>query len=120
MRSPFLHETSHFGALPTLCQAELWAALLQGAGEKSRAPFNVLLSSEGDLAGGMVLFERDLRPDDVFAFHPDPPRADLLEDLRRTVPPRPEAETSSSSKTAESWDRPLAALLEPGALGGGA
>jgi type VI secretion system ImpM family protein len=100
------------GSLPTLRQAEFWAALLQGAGEKSKAPFNVLLSSEGDLTGGLVLFERDLRPDDVFAFHPAPTRADLLEDLRQVVP-APE----SASYPAANWDRPLAALLAPGALG---
>jgi type VI secretion system ImpM family protein len=102
------------GALPTLCQSEFWAALLQGAGEKSRAPFNVLLSSEGDLAGGMVLFERDLRPDDVFAFHPDAPRVDLLEDLRKTVPAQPDSPLHPPAH----WDRPLAALLAPGGLGG--
>ncbi|HEV7518016.1 MAG TPA: TagF domain-containing protein [Thermoanaerobaculia bacterium] len=117
------------GSLPTLCQSQLWAAVLQGAGEKSRAPFNVLLSWEGEPAGGMVLFERDLRPDDVFAFHPDPPRADLLEDLRHDVPTRPESPERPSSPAAAAataaspafsggaaWDRPLASLLEPGAL----
>jgi type VI secretion system ImpM family protein len=97
--------------LTPLRQAQLWAAALLGTGAKGKAPFNVLVPALGaDLAGGIVLFERDLRPDDVFAFHPDPPAYDFLEDLRRTVP------GSAEPAVAEIWERPLASLLEPGAL----
>jgi type VI secretion system ImpM family protein len=101
--------------LSAVRQGELWAALLQGAGEKSRAPFNFLASLEDGPQAGMVIFERDLRPDDVFAFHPDPPRADLLEDLRREIPTLPPG-AASAAPPPELWDRPLATLLDRGAL----
>jgi len=98
--------------LPALCQAQLWAAALLGTGAKGKAPFNVLLPTLGaDPAGGIVILERDLRPDDVFAFHPEPPSYDFLEDLRRAIPG-----TAEATVAADLWERPLSSLLEPGAL----
>lgn len=98
--------------LPALRQAELWAALLQGTGAKGKAPLNTLIPWGTDSAGGIVILERDLRPDDVQALHPDPPGYDLLEDLRTRVP---------AGKTAPAamhlGEEPLSALLLPGALG---
>ena len=98
--------------LPALHQAELWAALLQGTGGSGKAPLNTLIPWGTDPAGGIVILERDLRPDDVQALHPDPPGYDLLEDLRTRVP---------AGKTAPSpmhlGDEPLSALLLPGAFG---
>jgi type VI secretion system ImpM family protein len=98
--------------LPALSQAQLWAAALLGTGAKGKAPFNVLLPALGaDPAGGIVILERDLRPDDVFSFHPDPPAYDFLEDLRHAVPG-----SADSTLSAEMRERPLSSLLEPGAL----
>lgn len=98
--------------LPTLRQAELWAALLQGTGGAGKAPLNTLIPWGTDSSGGIVILERDLRPDDVQALHPDPPGYDLLEDLRTKVPGAREAPPS-----AEPEDKPLSSLLVPGAFG---
>ena len=98
--------------LPVLQQAELWAALLQGTGAKSKAPLNMILPWGNEPTGGLVILERDLRPDDVFAFHPEPPAYEFVEDLRRAVPG-----ASSEVPPPERWDQPLSILLEPGALG---
>lgn len=96
--------------LPAVRQAQLWGAVLLGTGAKGKEPFNVLLPGAGaDPVGGIVILERDLRPDDVFAFHPSPPAYDFLEDLRTTVP-------GAADPNAPAWDRPLSSLLEPGAL----
>lgn len=98
--------------LPVPRQAALWAALLQGSGAKGKAPLNVLLPWGNEPAGGIVILERDLRPDDVQALHPDPPGYDLLEDLRKRVP------TGKTVPAAmELGEEPLSALLLPGALG---
>jgi type VI secretion system ImpM family protein len=98
--------------LPVPRQAELWAAVLQGPGAKGKAPLNVLLPWGNEPAGGLVILERDLRPDDVLAFHPEPPGYELLEDLRKRVP------TGNAAPVAmQLGEEPLSALLLPGALG---
>jgi type VI secretion system ImpM family protein len=95
--------------LPALLQAELWSAFILGTGARGKEPLNVLLPWGGvDPDGGILVLERNLRPDDVFVFHPSPPHYDFLEDLRRAVPgaagPLPE----------EGWDLPLSSLLARG------
>jgi len=104
--------------LSTVRQAQLWAAVLVGTGAKGKDPFNVLMPGLGaDPAGGIVILERDLRPDDVFAFHPSPAAYDFLEDLRSTVPGSAEVAAPPAATAAAALpDRPLASLLEPGAL----
>jgi type VI secretion system ImpM family protein len=99
--------------LPVLRQAELWAALLLGAGAKGRGSLNLLLPWGSDASGGIVLFERALRPEDVLALHPDPAGYDRLEDLRHRVPGAAEA---GAAPPPEAWGQPLARLLEPGAV----
>lgn len=99
--------------LPALRQAELWAALLQGTGV-GKAPLNTLIPWGTEPGGGIVILERDLRPDDTQALHPDPPGYDLLEDLRKRVP----GGRGAPSAAVEKWDEPLSTLLAPGALGG--
>jgi type VI secretion system ImpM family protein len=94
--------------LPRLLQAELWSAVVLGTGARGKEPLNVMLPwKNADPEGGLLLLERNLRPDDVFAFHPAPPRYDFLEDLRRAVP-------GTAPLPVESWNRPLSSLLEPG------
>jgi type VI secretion system ImpM family protein len=98
---------------PALRQAELWAALLQGIGAKGKAPFNVLIPWGNEPAGGLLVLERDLRPDDVQVLHPDPPGYDLLEDLRTRVP----AGKAAPPAAMHLGEEPLSALLLPGAFG---
>lgn len=96
---------------PGKLQAEIWGAFLLPRGEKGKSPFNVVLPSGAgaDPAEGLSILERDLRPDDVFLFHPDPQSYDFVEDLRRSVP-------GAGGETAppEGWDRPLATILATG------
>jgi type VI secretion system ImpM family protein len=98
---------------PAWRQAELWAALLRGPGAKGKAPLNTLIPWGSEPAGGIVLLERDLRPDDVQALHPDPPGYDLLEDLRTRVP----AGKTAPPAAMQLGEEPLSALLLPGAFG---
>lgn len=96
--------------LPVLLQAEVWVSALLGSGAKGKTPMNVLLPWGSDPAGGIMILERDLRLDDVLAFHPDPAGHDLLEDLRREVP------GGAAPLPADRWERPLSSLTEPGAF----
>ncbi len=95
--------------LTAILQAEVWSAFILGSGAKGKEPLNVLLPWKGDPEGGIVILERNLRPDDVFAFHPSPPHYDFLEDLRRAVP------GAAEPLSPESWDLPLSSLLQSGA-----
>ncbi|HEX4963758.1 MAG TPA: TagF domain-containing protein [Thermoanaerobaculia bacterium] len=95
--------------LPALLQAELWSAFVLGAGAKGKEPLNVLLPWKGEPEGGILILERNLRPDDVFAFHPSPPHYDFVEDLRHAVP------GTAAPPPEEGWDLPLSSLLQAGA-----
>jgi type VI secretion system ImpM family protein len=100
--------------VPVLRQAQLWAAVLQGTGAKGKAPLNALLPWGTEPDGGLVFLERDIRPDDMLALHPDPPGYDLLEDLRKRVPG---GKGTSPPSAMQLGEEPLSALLLPGALG---
>lgn len=93
---------------PGKLQAEIWGAFLLPRGEKGKSPFNVILPSGvgADPAEGLSILERDLRPDDVFLFHPDPQGYDFVEDLRRSVPG-----AGGDTPLPAGWDRPLATIL---------
>jgi type VI secretion system ImpM family protein len=95
--------------LPVALQAELWSALVLGAGARGKEPLNVIFPWKGaDPAGGLLILERNLRPDDVFIFHPAPPHYDFLEDLRKTVP-------AAAGPSTDGWGLPLASVLKAGA-----
>ena len=95
--------------LPALLQAELWSAFILGAGARGKEPLNVLIPWKGaDPAGGILILERNLRPDDVFVFHPAPTRYDYLEDLRRAVP----GTGGPAASHREAWNAPLSSLLQ--------
>jgi type VI secretion system ImpM family protein len=95
--------------LPVALQAEFWSALILGAGARGKEPLNVILPWKGaDPAGGLLILERNLRPDDVFVFHPEPPHYDFLEDLRKAVP-------GAAGPSTDGWDLPLASILKAGA-----
>lgn len=101
--------------LPVLLQAEFWSAFILGTGARGKEPLNVLLPWRGaDPEGGILILERNLRPDDVFVFHPAPPHYDFLEDLRRAVPG---AAGSPGPMSGEDWNAPLSSLLQRDAKG---
>ncbi|MCP4659668.1 MAG: type VI secretion system-associated domain-containing protein [bacterium] len=95
--------------LPLRSQVAFWCALLAAWGYKVRTPCNLLFALE-DECSGIALIARELRPEDVFVFHPEMPEYEFIEDLRQAVP-RAAGEEIPSSTPA---DRPLASLLAPG------
>lgn len=83
-------------------QALLWTALLVGAEPRRQAPVSVLLPlTEPD--AGLVLVQRELRPDDALLFNPACRDYEFVEDLRRDVPGTGDGQPLP--------DRPLADLL---------
>lgn len=90
------------GELPLVTQALLWASVLVGQEARKAPPVSVMLPLT-DPAAGLVLLQRELRPDDALAFNPDGRSFEFVEDLRHQVPGAGAAEPVS--------DRPLAALL---------
>lgn len=83
-------------------QALLWTALLAGAEPRKQAPISVLLPLT-EPGAGLVLVQRELRPDDALLFNPACRGYEFLEDLRRDVPGADDSQPLP--------DRPLAALL---------
>lgn len=66
-------------------QALLWTAILAGDEPRKQAPISVLLPlTEPD--AGLVLVQRELRPDDALLFNPACRDYEFVEDLRRDVP----------------------------------
>ncbi len=92
--------------LPVAVQAALWARLVLGQEGRRRPAMGALFPS-GNPAGGVVLLDRYLRPDDVLLFNPGLVEYEFVEDLRR---PGTKA-TGPQLPPGASGDRPLAALL---------
>ncbi len=90
------------GDLPLVTQALLWVSVLIGR-EARKAPAVSVLMPLTDPAAGLVLLQRELRPDDALLFNPDGRDFEFVEDLRHQVPGAGAAEPLS--------DRPLACLL---------
>ncbi|MGV8038844.1 MAG: hypothetical protein AB2L07_01750 [Thermoanaerobaculaceae bacterium] len=66
-------------------QALVWTAILAGDEPRKQAPISVLLPlTEPD--AGLVLVQRELRPDDALLFNPACRDYEFVEDLRRDVP----------------------------------
>lgn len=87
---------------PAATQALLWTAVLAGAEPRKQAPVSVLLPlTEPD--AGLVLVQRELRPDDALLFNPACRDYEFVEDLRREVP--------GAADPQPLPDRPLADLL---------
>ncbi len=97
------------GRLRLSHQVGFWSVFLETLLAQGGGPVQLVcpLDRSGD---GIVLLRRELRPEDVRAFHPQMPGYELIEDLRETVP------TRSGSLTAERWNGtvPLASLLARG------
>ena len=83
-------------------QALLWTALLAGDEPRKQVPISVLLPlTEPD--AGLVLVQRELRPDDALLLNPASRGYEFVEDLRRDVP--------GAADPQPLPDRPLADLL---------
>lgn len=100
--------------LPAMHQAELWAAMLRDEKGRGPAALNLLVPLAGDAGAGPILLGRELRPEDVLAFHPELPGYEQVEDLRHSVP--------GAAEPAPAWldqhgGEPLAALLDVDAAG---
>jgi len=100
--------------LPAVDQVELWCALLRDERGQAPAPVNALIPLEGDAGAGPVLLGRDPRAEDVLIFHPEMPGYELAEDWRRAGPA---AGAQASGWLQEHGDKPLAWLVENGAVG---
>jgi hypothetical protein len=75
------------GRLPLVLQAQYWTLIIERFDNRRERPFQILMPLYEDKAGITVIL-RNLRPDDVFAFHPQMPLNEHIEDFRRSVPRR--------------------------------
>ncbi len=93
-------------AFPSWELNALYCLLLKKARSNSRKPLQ-LFYPPGVAGGGVTILHRDLRPDDIFAFHPEMPDYQGVDDLRRQVPgaacpePRPSADTVADDTVAD-------------------
>lgn len=95
--------------LSVVLQAQYWSLIIERFDNRRERPFQLLLPLFEDNAGLTVML-RNLRPDDVFAFHLEMPFTEHIEDFRKSVPRRTgqDLEVVSDSES----QRPLRALLE--------
>ena len=75
------------GRVPLVLQAQYWTLIIERFDNRRERPFQILMPLYEDKAGITVIL-RNLRPDDVFAFHPQMPLNEHIEDFRRSVPRR--------------------------------
>jgi len=75
------------GRLPLVLQAQFWTLIIERFDNRRERPFQVLIPVDEEKAGITVML-RDLRPDDVFAFHPQMLLNEHIEDFRESVPRR--------------------------------
>jgi type VI secretion system ImpM family protein len=102
------------GQLPLSEQTGFWAIFLESLLARGGRPVQLVCPLDGG-GDGIVLLRRELRPEDVCAFHPQMPGYELIEDLREAVPTRAGSEEASPSWTGT---MPLGSLLDRG-LGSG-
>jgi len=96
--------------LPIILQTQYWTQIIEHYDHRRERPVQLLVPANDGRAGITVVL-RDLRPDDVFAFHPEMPMNDSIEDFRVSVP-RSSEEAVPISEAER--DRPLCALLDDG------
>lgn len=75
------------GRLPLVLQAQYWTLIIERFDNRRERPFQMLMPVYEEKAGITVIL-RNLRPDDVFAFHPQMPLNEHIEDFRGSVPRR--------------------------------
>jgi len=96
--------------LPMILQTQYWTQIIERYDHRRERPAQLLVPAHDSRAGITVVL-RNLRPDDVFAFHPEMPMNDSIEDFRISVPRS--SETAAPLSAAEK-DRPFCALLDDG------
>ena len=72
-------------ALPPWELHALWCLLLKRARSNTRKPLQLIFPPRVG-SGGVTLLHRELRPEDIFVFHPEMPEYQGVDDLRRRVP----------------------------------
>ena len=98
------------GQLPMILQTQYWTQIIENYDHRRERPVQLLVPAY-DGRAGITIVLRNLRPDDVFAFHPEMPMNEFIEDFRTSVP-RSRETTEPLSQTEK--DRPLCALLDDG------
>jgi type VI secretion system ImpM family protein len=98
------------GQLPMILQTQYWTQIIEHYDHRRERPVQLLVPAY-DGRAGITIVLRNLRPDDVFAFHPEMPMNEFIEDFRTSVP-RSRETTEPLSQTEK--DRPLCALLDDG------
>jgi type VI secretion system ImpM family protein len=94
--------------LPMILQAQIWSLLIERFDDRRERPVQFLVPAYDDRAGITVVL-RELRPDDVFAFHPEMPSNEHIEDFRTAIPRSGE---SIDRSTDDEKQRPLRGLLD--------
>jgi type VI secretion system ImpM family protein len=95
--------------MPLVFQAQCWTLILEQFDTRRERPFQMLIPTYDDKAG-ITLMLRNLRPDDVYAFHPEMPLNEHIEDFRERIPHRPSSEHRPLG--SEDRERPLRAVLD--------
>ncbi|MCK5375509.1 MAG: DUF2094 domain-containing protein [Acidobacteria bacterium] len=99
------------GRLPLVLQAQYWTLILERFDNRRERPFQILIPIYEERAGITILL-RNLRPDDVFALHPQMPSYEHIEDFRASVPRR--ANTEAAPLTDPEKQQPLRTILDAG------
>lgn len=90
------------GDLDAMVQALVWAAVLVGGEPRKQPPVSLIIPlTEPD--AGIVLIQRQLRPDDTLLFNPTCQGYEFVEDLRRGIP--------GANTPSPLPDRPLSTLI---------
>ncbi len=99
------------GRLSPASQVGFWAVFLQPILARSGTAVQLIHALDRD-DEGIVLLRRELRHEDVHAFHPEMPGHELIEDLRQAVPAG--RRRGQGEATPGSGSVPLASVLARG------
>jgi hypothetical protein len=95
--------------IPMVLQAHFLTLILERFDNRRERPVQLLIPVYDDKAGITVIL-RSLRPEDVYAFHPDMPLNENIEDFCTTVPRRAGHEVSPTEEPER--QKPLRAFLD--------
>ena len=98
-------------SLPLVLQTHFLSFIVERFDCRRDRPFQLFLPISPGLSG-IAVFLRNLRSEDVFAFHPDLPAYEHLEDFRESIPRGKEDEVKPL--TEAEGKLPLRAVLDPG------
>ncbi len=91
-----------------ILQAQYWTLLIERYDHRRERPVQLLVPAYDDRAGITVVL-RNPKPDDVYAFHPEMPMNEYIEDFRISVPRSNENVEPLSEAEKQ---RPLCGLLD--------